>query len=70
MQYKTKNIYNEPTMTYEYGNDEKEFIFCVKGRPFPLPGVPVPPHADRHPARLRPGEVPGPQDDGPPMSQI
>ena len=25
----------EPTMCYKYGNDEKEFIFCIKGRPFP-----------------------------------
>ena len=32
-------------MTYEYGNDEKEFIFCVKGRPFPClvsPYLPTP----------------------------
>ena len=32
-------------MTYEYGNDEKEFIFCVKGRPFPClvsPHLPTP----------------------------
>ena len=32
-------------MTYEYGNDEKEYIFCVKGRPFPClvsPHLPTP----------------------------
>ena len=32
-------------MTYEYGNEEKEFIFCVKGRPFPAlvsPYIPTP----------------------------
>ena len=45
MHYKTKNIYHEPTMTYQYGNDEKEYIFCVKGRPFPClvsPHLPTP----------------------------
>ena len=37
--------YNEPTMSYQYGNDEKEFIFCMKGRPFPClvsPYLPTP----------------------------
>ena len=32
-------------MFYEYGNQEKEFIFCVKGRPFPClisPYLPTP----------------------------
>ena len=32
-------------MCYEYGNEEKEFIFCVKGRPFPClvsPYLPTP----------------------------
>ena len=36
---------NEPTMCYQYGNDEKEYIFCVKGRPFPClvsPYIPTP----------------------------
>ena len=36
---------NEPTMFYNYANDEKEFIFCVKGRPFPCllsPYLPTP----------------------------
>ena len=36
---------NEPTMRYQYGNDEKEFVFCVKGRPFPClvsPYLPTP----------------------------
>ena len=40
---KTKS--NEPTMCYQYGNDEKEYIFCVKGRPFPClvsPYIPTP----------------------------
>ena len=35
----------KPTMFYEYGNQEKEFIFCVKGRPFPClisPYLPTP----------------------------
>ena len=32
-------------MFYQYGNEEKEFIFCVKGRPFPClvsPHLPTP----------------------------
>ena len=32
-------------MFYQYGNDEKEFVFCVKGRPFPClvsPYLPTP----------------------------
>ena len=32
-------------MCYQYGNDEKEYIFCVKGRPFPClvsPYIPTP----------------------------
>ena len=32
-------------MCYQYGNDEKEFVFCVKGRPFPClvsPYLPTP----------------------------
>ena len=32
-------------MSYKYGNDEKEFVFCVKGRPFPClvsPHLPTP----------------------------
>ena len=32
-------------MSYEYGNKEKEFVFCVKGRPFPClvsPHLPTP----------------------------
>ena len=32
-------------MCYEYGNSEKEYIFCVKGRPFPClvsPWLPTP----------------------------
>ena len=32
-------------MCYQYGNDEKEFVFCVKGRPFPClvsPHIPTP----------------------------
>ena len=36
---------NEPTMFYQYGNEEKEFVFCVKGRPFPClvsPYLPTP----------------------------
>ena len=36
---------NEPTMFYNYANEEKEFIFCVKGRPFPClisPYLPTP----------------------------
>ena len=39
------NIFTEPTMSYKYGNDEKEFVFCVKGRPFPClvsPHLPTP----------------------------
>ena len=39
------NLYTEPTMSYEYGNKEKEFVFCVKGRPFPClvsPHLPTP----------------------------
>ena len=41
----TMKTYNEPTMSYQYGNDEKEFIFCMKGRPFPClvsPYLPTP----------------------------
>ena len=40
-----KNVYTEPTMTYEYGNDDREYIFLVKGRPFPAlvsPYLPTP----------------------------
>ena len=32
-------------MMYKYGNDEKEYVFCVKGRPFPClvsPYLPTP----------------------------
>ena len=35
----------QPTMCYEYGNNDKEFIFCIKGRPFPClvsPWLPTP----------------------------
>ena len=37
--------YNEPTMCYTYGNEEKKYVFCVKGRPFPClvsPYLPTP----------------------------
>ena len=40
-----KTNVNEPTMTYKYGNNEKEYVFCVKGRPFPClvsPYIPTP----------------------------
>ena len=40
-----KNFYHEPTMCYKYGNEEKEYVFCVKGRPFPClvsPYLPTP----------------------------
>ena len=40
-----KNFYHEPTMMYKYGNEEKEYVFCVKGRPFPClvsPHLPTP----------------------------
>ena len=36
---------HEPTMCYKYGNEEKEYVFCVKGRPFPClvsPYLPTP----------------------------
>ena len=44
---KNKNVqYNKfPTMCYSYANDEQEFVFCVKGRPFPClvsPHLPTP----------------------------
>ena len=41
----TMKNYNEPTMCYTYGNEEKEYVFCVKGRPFPClvsPYLPTP----------------------------
>ena len=40
-----KTNFNEPTMSYNYGNEDREFIFCVKGRPFPClvsPHIPTP----------------------------
>ena len=40
-----KSNLTKPTMFYEYGNKETEFIFCVKGRPFPClisPYLPTP----------------------------
>ena len=40
-----KTKMNEPTMCYQYGNDEREYVFCVKGRPFPClvsPYLPTP----------------------------
>ena len=36
---------NEPTMSYKYGNNDQEFVFCCKGRPFPClvsPHLPTP----------------------------
>ena len=36
---------NKPTMSYTYGNNDQEFVFCVKGRPFPClvsPHIPTP----------------------------
>ena len=35
----------DPTMSYKYGNNEQEYVFCVKGRPFPClvsPHIPTP----------------------------
>ena len=35
----------EPTTFYQYANDEKEYVFCVKGRPFACltsPHLPTP----------------------------
>ena len=40
-----KYKFSNPTMFYEYGNEEREFIFCCKGRPFPClvsPHLPTP----------------------------
>ena len=40
-----KTKMNEPTMYYQYGNDEREYVFSVKGRPFPClvsPYLPTP----------------------------
>ena len=40
-----KNNFNQPTMSYNYGNEDKEFVFCCKGRPFPClvsPHLPTP----------------------------
>ena len=40
-----KSKFSNPTMFYEYGNKEMEFIFCAKGRPFPAlvsPYLPTP----------------------------
>ena len=40
-----KSNFSNPTMFYQYGNNEKEFVFCVKGRPFPClvsPYLPTP----------------------------
>ena len=40
-----KSKLSNPTMFYEYGNNEKEFVFVVKGRPFPClvsPYLPTP----------------------------
>ena len=36
---------NEPTMSYRYGNNDQEFVFCHHGRPFPClvsPHLPTP----------------------------
>ena len=36
---------NKPTMSYTYCNNDQEFVFCVKGRPFPClvsPHIPTP----------------------------
>ena len=36
---------SEPTMCYSYANQEKEYVFCVKGCPFPClvsPHLPTP----------------------------
>ena len=43
---------NEPTMFYQYGNEEKEFVFCVKGRPFPCLVSPYLPTTKLDPAQL------------------
>ena len=35
----------DPTLNYKYSNNEEEYIFCVKGRPFPClvsPHLPTP----------------------------
>ena len=35
----------DPTLNYKYANNDEEFIFCVKGRPFPClvsPHLPTP----------------------------
>ena len=42
---KMKPFNTEPTLSYKYGNDDQEFVFCVKGRPFPClvsPHIPTP----------------------------
>ena len=40
-----KTNVKEPTMCYNYANEEKEYVFCIKGRPFPClvsPYIPTP----------------------------
>ena len=42
---KSNSTQSEPTMCYDYANQEKEYVFCVKGRPFPClvsPHLPTP----------------------------
>ena len=42
---KPNSTQSEPTMCYDYANQEKEYVFCVKGRPFPClvsPHLPTP----------------------------
>ena len=41
----TKSNPAEPTLVYEYANQEREYVFVVKGRPFPClvsPHLPTP----------------------------
>ena len=42
---KIPKMKTEPTTFYQYANDEKEYVFCVKGRPFACltsPHLPTP----------------------------
>ena len=47
MQLKNANVqYGRfPTLRYQYANEEEEYVFCVKGRPFGVlvsPSLPTP----------------------------
>ena len=45
MSTRTKSAEHQPTLFYEYANQEREYVFVVKGRPFPClvsPHLPTP----------------------------